>query len=57
MWIAGHRLEIVVTVERRRLLVDGIDHDDPATGPSCCFEDDEQGPDEKFRTQPLSLHR
>ncbi len=57
MWVAGQRIEIVVKVERCSLLVDGINHDDPATGPSSCLEDDEQCLDQKLRAESRSLHR
>ena len=57
MWVAGQRIEIVVKVERCSLLVDGINHDDPATGPSSSFKGDEKCLNEKVRAESLTLHR
>jgi hypothetical protein len=50
-------LEVVMSIERRRVLVDGIDHNDSATGASSCLEDDEQCLDQKLRAESRSLHR
>ena len=57
MSVTGHGLEVVMSIERCRVLVDGINHNDSTTGASSCPEDDEQCLHEKFRAESLSLHR
>ena len=57
MPVTGQRLEVVMSIERCRVLVDGIDHNDSTTGAPSSLEDDEQCPDQKLRAEPLALHR